>query len=60
MRRTDPDRQVYLAVDRETAASVFAQEFGRRVADDVQISLIVVDVAAERIMEWKQFPSTVR
>lgn len=58
MRRTDPDRQLYLAVDVETAAGVFAEEFGRSVADDVHIRLIVVDMAAERIVEWKQFPST--
>ena len=35
MRRTDADRLLYLAVDVETAAGVFAQAFGRNVADDV-------------------------
>jgi len=58
MRRTDPDRLLYLAVDLEAATSVFAQEFGRIIADDVQIRLIVVDIDAERIREWKQFPTT--
>lgn len=60
MRRTDPDRLLYLAVDVETAVGVFAQGFGRIVADDVQIRLIVIDMTAERIVEWKQFPATDR
>lgn len=60
MRQTDPQRLLYLAVDVETAAGVFAQEFGRIIADDVQIRLIVVDIDAERIVEWKQFPTTGR
>ncbi len=60
MRRTDPQRLLYLAVDVETAVSVFAQEFGRIVADDVQIRLIVINMTAERIVEWKHFPTTDR
>jgi len=60
MLRTDPDRLLYLAVDVEAATGVFAQEFGRVVADNVQIRLIVVDVRAERIVEWKHFLSTDR
>ncbi|RRR66815.1 MAG: fatty-acid synthase [Candidatus Viridilinea halotolerans] len=60
MRQTDPQRLLYLAVDMETASNVFAQEFGRIIADDVQIRLIVVDISAERILEWKHFPSTDR
>lgn len=58
MRQTDPQRLLYLAVDEETATGVFAQEFGRIIADDVQIRLIVVDIDAERIREWKHFPTT--
>jgi len=60
MRQTDPQRLLYLAVDVETATGVFAQEFGRIVADDVQIRLIVIDMTAERIKEWKHFPTTDR
>jgi len=60
MRQTDPQRLLYLAVDVETATGVFAQEFGWIVADDVQIRLIVIDMTAERIVEWKQFPTTDR
>lgn len=56
----DPERLLYLAVDDETAAGVFAEAFGRIVADDLQLRLIVVDIDAERIMAWKHFPTTNR
>jgi hypothetical protein len=58
MRTVEPDRQLYLAVDVETAQSVFAQEFGRIVADDIQMGLIIVDLGLERIVEWKHSPTT--
>jgi hypothetical protein len=57
MRQTDPQRLLYLAVDVETSIGVFAQEFGRIIADDMQMRLIVIDMTAERIVEWKQFPT---
>jgi hypothetical protein len=60
MRRTNPARTLYLAVDDETARGVFAQEFGRIVADDLQMRLIVIDMRSERIVEWKHFPATDR
>jgi hypothetical protein len=58
MRQTDPQRLLYLAVDVEAAQSVFAQAFGRVVAEDVAIRLIVVDVQTQRIVQWKHFPTT--
>ena len=58
MRRTEPERILYLAVDQETAMGVFAEEFGRVIADDLQIHLIVVDIHSERIVAWKHFPAT--
>ena len=58
MRTTEPDRILYLAVDVETAANVFAEAFGQIVADDIQIRLIVVDMGSERIVTWKHFPAT--
>jgi hypothetical protein len=57
MRRTEPERILYLAVDQETAIGVFAEEFGRVIADDIQIRLIVVDMRSERIVTWKHFPA---
>jgi len=51
LRRTEPERLLHLAVDTEAALGVFEQEFGRIVADDLQIRLIVVDTTAERDMD---------
>ena len=58
MRRTEPERRLYLAVDIDTAATVFDAAFGQSVADDARIELIVVDVRAERIVVWKHYPDT--
>ena len=60
MRTVEPDRILYLAVDEETAANVFAEAFAQIVADDLQIRLIVVNMSAERIVEWKHFSTTDR
>jgi hypothetical protein len=57
MHATEPDRILYLAVDEETLVNVFAQSFAAVVATDLQIRLIVVNMGAERIVEWKDFPS---
>jgi len=60
MRRTEPERLLYLAVDTEAALGVFDQEFGRSIADDLQIRLVVVDTTVERIVTWTHFPATDR
>jgi len=60
MHTTEPERVLYLAVDEEAAANIFSAAFARIVADDIQIRLIVVDMDAERIVEWKHFPTTDR
>lgn len=60
MRRTEPERHLYLAVDTETACGVFDEAFGEIVAADAGMQLIVVDMVTERIVAWKQFPATDR
>lgn len=57
LRRTEPERLLYLAVDTETALSVFDAPFGQIVAEDVGLRLIVVEMPAERIVAWRQFPA---
>ena len=57
MRQTDPQRWLYLAVDVDAATSVFSQELFQMVADDAHLRLIVIDLDAERIREWKRFPT---
>jgi hypothetical protein len=60
MRATEPGRILYLAVDEETTANVFGEEYAQVVADDLQIRLVVVNIEEERIVEWKSFPTTDR
>ncbi len=60
MRTVEPDRVLYLAVDEETAANVFAEAFAQIVADDLHIRLIAVNMTVERIVEWRHFPTTGR
>jgi len=60
MHTTEPGRILYLAVDEETATNVFAEAFAQVVADELQIRLLVVHVAEERIVVWKHFPTTER
>lgn len=60
MSRTEPERRLYLAVDKETALGVFDEAFGQIVAADAGMQLIVVDMVTERIVAWRQFPATDR
>ncbi len=49
--RTDPNRELYLAVD--TAASVVFEDLSAKVlVDDYAIKLLVVDIEHERIEAW--------
>src|SRR5262245_30241154 len=57
MRRVEPERMLYLAVDTETAVGVFDAAFGQIVAEEAQVRLVVIDMLAERIVAWREFPS---
>ncbi len=54
LRRLDPDRVAYLAIDNETAQTLFAEPLAENLVADEQVLLIVVDIAAERIVEWRK------
>lgn len=57
MRRTEPERLLYLAVDTETAAGVFEMAFGQVVADEAQLLLAVIDLSQERVVAWRTYPA---
>jgi hypothetical protein len=59
-RRTEPERVLYLAIDTYTARDVFADVSAQVLLEDDAVRLLVVDVAQERIEEWKEPPSTGR
>lgn len=48
----EPDRLLYLAIDRETYAEIFYDVSGRILLDANQIYLIVIDPEQEEITEW--------
>jgi hypothetical protein len=52
IRRTDPDRKLYLAVDHETHASLFAREGIRAALEDCAVARVVVDVTREEVLSW--------
>lgn len=52
LRRTDPDRVLYLAVADDVYARVFEPESGELVRSDVGVRLVVVNVKAEEVVRW--------
>lgn len=51
--RTDPDRELYLAIDLTAASGVFDDLPAQVLVDDYAIKLLVVDIAHERIEAWR-------
>lgn len=54
LRRLDPERVPYLAVDVETAQTTFAEPLAEYLVTDYQILLVIVDIVTERIVEWRR------
>jgi len=53
MKRIDPDRELWLAVTERVAQEVFADLSGQVLIEDAALRLLVVDMIAERIVEWR-------
>ncbi|HMQ32982.1 MAG TPA: element excision factor XisH family protein [Chloroflexaceae bacterium] len=51
--RLDPGRVPYLAIDSETAQTTFVEPLAEYLVTDQQVLLVIVDIAAERIVEWR-------
>ena len=54
LRRLDPHRVPYLAIETEAAQTLFAEPLAEYLVADEQVRLIVVDIAAERIVAWRK------
>ncbi|MEI7771275.1 MAG: element excision factor XisH family protein [Chloroflexales bacterium] len=52
LRRADPHRMPYLAVDSAAAAGILSEPIGQAILHDEHVRLIVVDIQQERIIEW--------
>jgi XisH protein len=52
LRRTEPERQLYLAVRREVYDGLFTERFGQLIVAELQLRLIVFDEEQERVVQW--------
>jgi hypothetical protein len=52
IRRVDPDRKLYLAIDDETHEDFFSRDAVRYVLEDTPIPRLIVRVSTEEVMRW--------
>jgi hypothetical protein len=52
LRRVDPERSLYLAVDAPTFGYLFAAPIGRLLLDEERLQLLVFDARLEEVVEW--------
>ncbi len=50
--RTEPQRIIYLAVDKRAFSDLFEDISGRVLLEDYSINMIVVDVAIQEVVKW--------
>ncbi len=53
LKRKDPLRKLYLAINQKTFRNVFQKDVGPLVVEDYDIALIVFNAQTEVIVEWK-------
>ncbi len=54
LRRSEPDRKLYLAVPIETYRSLFSRELPQASVQEYQIKLIIYDPTNEVIVQWQK------
>jgi hypothetical protein len=52
LRRTEPDRVLYLAVEKNIYEGIFTEEIGGAILEDFTIHLIIFDETEEVILQW--------
>jgi len=53
LQRREPDRRLYLAVNRNTFETLFKEEAGKLLLEEPGFRLIVFDSNTEEIIQWK-------
>ncbi|NEP89921.1 MAG: fatty-acid synthase [Okeania sp. SIO2C2] len=53
LKKRDPNRQIYLAVERNIFETVFKEEAGQILLEEPGFRLLVFDVKIEEIIQWK-------
>jgi len=52
LRRTEPDRILYLAIEKNIYDGIFTEEFGGVIVEDFNIHVVVFSEAKEVIIKW--------
>ncbi len=52
LRRTEPDRVLYLAVEKNIYDGIFTEEIGGAILEDFSIHLVVFNESEEAILKW--------
>ena len=52
LRRVDPERALWLAVNPRVAGAIFARRAGQVLIEDYRLKVLVVDMDQERIVQW--------
>lgn len=50
--RTEPERQLYLAIPNVAYVDVFEEPLGKLIIEDYQLNLLIFDVNLEEILQW--------
>ncbi|NJK27621.1 MAG: hypothetical protein HC925_02405 [Coleofasciculaceae cyanobacterium SM2_3_26] len=53
MEKREPDRRLYLAVDRNIFETVFTEEAGQLLLQEPGFRLLIFDVNNQEILQWK-------
>jgi hypothetical protein len=53
LQRREPDRRLYLAVNRNTFETLFKEEVGQLLLEEPGFRMIVFDSNTEEIIQWK-------
>ena len=58
LKRTDPHRTLFLAVDQGTHGNLFAREGIRAVVAEFRVAVLVVNISTETVSAWVPPPAT--
>jgi len=52
LERKDPDRTLYLAIEKNTYNGIFTEDIGNVVVEDLKVRLLLFDETKEVILKW--------
>ena len=50
--RTDPERELFMAVHADVADGILAEPLGQAMVDEFRVRVLVFDPATERVLRW--------